>query len=439
MTDDTTRDDTNTYADVVDLLRGVTVASPDFRTSVDATVSAGRRASRLRVGAGAVIGVAASVAALLGVAAIAPDVPPQTYVVDAAGKPATPVLPSDLVGQWSVKAEGEEAGAILTIGADEYPYLVVFRTCGHLSGPWAARRDGLFVGAVFGGSSKCFRKASQAIAPVDPLWIRDAVRFAGDGDRRVLIDGQDRVLATLTPGPRPSPPKDAGASLADPPVLTAERKAQLDAVPTAVPSGVRPADVTSLLGEWVLPDRPAISRHEGVPSYPMLRFNNDGSWTGSDGCNASGGRWRVTNGDLILLSGGTTDVGCENIDLAADVALAGFRGGTLELFDAGGTQLRSLVRNTAASSVAGTGGIAHLLRTHCGVMSTKVAGVLWLADPPLHDDSGNPPPGWDNPGATGIFVQLSDTEAEFRADSGMSAHFRRAPAGAKDPYQEECN
>lgn len=76
-------------------------------------------------------------------------------------------------------------------------------------------------------------------------------------------------------------------------------------------------------------------------------------------------------------------------------------------------------------------GVPHRLLTHCGVASTTVAGVLWLAHPPLGDH--NAPPGWDENETTGTFTRLSDTEAEFRATTGAVARFRRAPTGAPDP------
>lgn len=81
-----------------------------------------------------------------------------------------------------------------------------------------------------------------------------------------------------------------------------------------------------------------------------------------------------------------------------------------------------------------SGGVPALLRTHCGILSTTVANVLWLADPPLLDDSHNPPPGWENPETPGVFIQRSDTEAVFTAAGGLTAAFKRAPPGTADPY-----
>jgi hypothetical protein len=75
----------------------------------------------------------------------------------------------------------------------------------------------------------------------------------------------------------------------------------------------------------------------------------------------------------------------------------------------------------------------HVVSTHCGVVSTTVDGVLWLADPRLGDDSGNPPAGWDENETAGVFVRETDDTATFTADSGVEATFKRADQGAVDP------
>lgn len=72
------------------------------------------------------------------------------------------------------------------------------------------------------------------------------------------------------------------------------------------------------------------------------------------------------------------------------------------------------------------------IRTHCGVASAFVRGALWLADPPLGDDSGNPPPGWDENETAGSYVTESDGRILFTADSGVQARFKKAPPGTAD-------
>ena len=82
-----------------------------------------------------------------------------------------------------------------------------------------------------------------------------------------------------------------------------------------------------------------------------------------------------------------------------------------------------------------TAGVAHSLYTHCGVVSTTFESQLWLADPPMADESGNPPSGWDENTTEGTFVLLDAETAEFRAKTGPVATFTRAPNGALDPNE----
>jgi hypothetical protein len=81
-------------------------------------------------------------------------------------------------------------------------------------------------------------------------------------------------------------------------------------------------------------------------------------------------------------------------------------------------------------------GTRHTVSTHCGVVSTTVDGVLWLAEPRLSDDSGNPPAGWDENETAGLFVPETDNTARFRADSGVEATFTRAAPGSVDPADD---
>jgi hypothetical protein len=78
-------------------------------------------------------------------------------------------------------------------------------------------------------------------------------------------------------------------------------------------------------------------------------------------------------------------------------------------------------------------GVRHVLYSHCGVVSTTLDGTLWLAEPPLRDDSNNPPAGWDENDTPGLFIQQTATEATFKADTGVEARFTKADVGASDP------
>lgn len=80
-------------------------------------------------------------------------------------------------------------------------------------------------------------------------------------------------------------------------------------------------------------------------------------------------------------------------------------------------------------------GYDHLLYTHCGVETTIFDGRLWLAQPPLNNGSGSPPPEWGNPIATGVMRLLLADEAEFRTGS-LIARFMPAPPGYE---REPCD
>ena len=77
------------------------------------------------------------------------------------------------------------------------------------------------------------------------------------------------------------------------------------------------------------------------------------------------------------------------------------------------------------------------LYTHCGVWSHVVDGRLWLADPPLHDGSHNPPDGWDENTTHGTWSETAVDHAVFRSDLGKIAQFVAAAPGQKDP-NEDC-
>ncbi|TFC88967.1 META domain-containing protein [Cryobacterium sp. TMT3-29-2] len=78
-------------------------------------------------------------------------------------------------------------------------------------------------------------------------------------------------------------------------------------------------------------------------------FEADGTWTGSDGCNGSQGRWATDGaGTLLATSGVSTLIACEGAPVASWVAqarLAVIDNGELRLIDAGGSELGRLERN----------------------------------------------------------------------------------------------
>lgn len=67
-----------------------------------------------------------------------------------------------------------------------------------------------------------------------------------------------------------------------------------------------------------------------------------------------------------------------------------------------------------------------MLYTHCGIEELRVDDTFFLAETPLDDGEGNPPPGWGNPYQAGT-VTVSGSQAVFRDDNGHIVTFRARP------------
>jgi hypothetical protein len=261
------------------------------------------------------------------------DVPTATPSVE---PPRTPGGdPWRLIGSWLVTADGEEPGAVLRISGDD---VSLWRRCGQLEGGWRADRSGLFVADLYSGSGRCHPEV-----PYAPAWLRAAAAFEPRGSGQRLLDAGGTVVARLEPGGRPTAGPDLLASLADPPTVTADdRRAFPD--PAPVPAGLLPADRASLVGRWLPQPADDVQR----PEQPMLQLRADGTWTSSDGCNGSGGRWTAGDGGRVLATvGGSTLVGCRNVDVAGNLygaARAAFDGTVLVLVDANGAEAGRLAK-----------------------------------------------------------------------------------------------
>lgn len=71
-------------------------------------------------------------------------------------------------------------------------------------------------------------------------------------------------------------------------------------------------------------------------------------------------------------------------------------------------------------------GMPIMLYTHCGIKELRVEDTYFLAQTPLDDGQGNPPPGWGNPYQAGT-VTVSGSKAVFRDDNGHIVTFRARP------------
>jgi hypothetical protein len=276
---------------------------------------------------------------------------PGADVVSPSSRTAAPVvetpspLPSALTGRWRISGAGIEAGTLVNV----YPgSMSIFLDCGSLHVSWDARPGGDLLGEVNGGNGNCFAGGDE----FEPSWVASAAAFSLDGPRRRILDDSRRVLAILSPTPRrPKVPPGTAESVTDPPRISREERAAMDAQPPPLPAGVRPATRDDLIGGmWMLLDRQGIFA-------PTLHFRADRTYHLSDGCNGGAGRWVILDGAVLYTRGGMTLEGCDNLNLLDDtVRSAGMDGEQLVLVDQQGRELHRLVRvpdPVASPSAAG--------------------------------------------------------------------------------------
>lgn len=253
---------------------------------------------------------------------------------DASGaSPAESIPPSHLVGLWRVEADGEQEGTLLQIGSGGgAEHVTLWRDCGGLLGWWVASGsslivdvDGMTEGCVAGG--------------VEVAWLEQAEHFAGDGDDVLLLDRDGAVLATLTPDTGDHDPGAAAQRRGpehpepDPGDLQA-----LDRTPTR-PEGLVPSRQEELQGRWI----PTVDAAAGAE----IVIAEGGTWSGSDGCNSTGGRWRLSDdGGLLISAGAVTLMACDGMYLIPlyDARWASVDGDRLTLFDETGAVLDVAVR-----------------------------------------------------------------------------------------------
>jgi hypothetical protein len=243
------------------------------------------------------------------------------------------------MGNWFVTGDGVEPGLMATVDAGEFR---VWQQCGAAFAGWRGSTSGLFAADVSSWSGTCPDKP-------DLPWLDTATGWLPDGSGIALIGGDGSTLARLAPGATPTADKNTLGSLADPPVVTDEIRALLNASPSMGAGISSSATRASLVGSWiaVLPS-PRPSSNLTYREPPGVTIKSDGTWSGSDGCNGSGGRWNADEeGRVIASSGPTTLVGCGNIDAPgwfAGASLAGFDGDVLVTFDHDGKELGRFTR-----------------------------------------------------------------------------------------------
>jgi hypothetical protein len=57
---------------------------------------------------------------------------------------------------------------------------------------------------------------------------------------------------------------------------------------------------------------------------PFVTFSGDGRWEGADGCIGVGGSWSMNpaDGDWLAISSPSSDIGCDNVEVASMVGAA---------------------------------------------------------------------------------------------------------------------
>lgn len=283
--------------------------------------------------------------------------------------------------------------------------------------------------------------------PIDALLT--AGRAAKARRRRAFVGGAAAATAlVLGSGVLAGQALTSGGSPAGGVVATAP-----SSTPTEVVTGNPQPLLPGLDGTWTVQ---ALVGADGQSALPaayrgkvQLTFSS-GELMGTTGCNDIFGIYQHDGEDIYFPRGdlGSTLVGCDNepplLERLQDVRhISQGEDATSLTLHADNWMIVAVLerlQSDAASPADRTPGPSdedgrnrHTLYTHCGVLSTMVDGRLWLATPPLGDDSGNPPEGWDENETSGWFEETSLTTATFTSDSGQVAKFRLAGPGESDP------
>jgi heat shock protein HslJ len=116
-----------------------------------------------------------------------------------------------------------------------------------------------------------------------------------------------------------------------------------------------PATAADLVGVWVT------GESYDSPDVPFLDFADDGTWTGSDGCNGAQGEWAVAaDGSLSVSAGPSTLIACDGAALPSmltTASLALIDDGSLALTDEDGSVVVTLIRAPEGTVPEAAGGV----------------------------------------------------------------------------------
>lgn len=223
----------------------------------------------------------------------------QRSPLDAALAAAPPSDPVDLLGFWTV-APTDPAAADTWMQLD-YGRVAVGTECGPITGSLLISGHHLMADAPDFVYPEC--GGGESWRPVEWLDASYAFRATSAGGFD-LLDSDGNVTATLTEGTEADVSPEVWEGYQRVPEITAEIRAWL--TPAAgLPDGVEAA--ANIIGRWVLPGE---VESEG---RAFLEFHSDGSFGGSDGCNGTGGRWRLgADGRILTTHDPSTLIACAN-------------------------------------------------------------------------------------------------------------------------------
>lgn len=258
----------------------------------------------------------------------APGGPP-----DADLPPGPSADPVELVNLWRVSGaagEGPETWLRLEVGGYQ-----LWRDCGgFVEGGWRATGRAFVASEPFAALGTC----GSGEWPTVP-WLSAAIAYEAHDDGWRLLGADGEVLATLSIDGAPEPVPNAADFYAEPPEVTDDVRAAF-AEPAPLPDGMTPATWRDLVGRW--------TPTTWYATDPHVELAADGTWTGSDGCNGSGGAWRADEGGRLLVTAGvSTLVGCDGAPVGswlASAARAGLEFDELVLLDAEGAEIARLMR-----------------------------------------------------------------------------------------------
>lgn len=251
------------------------------------------------------------------------------------GPGATPGESSaiDLVGMWRVSdAAGESESTWLRLDVHEF---MLWRDCVVISGSWSAGEQ-LFIAGVHSAMGGCVTGSTIPEVP----WLESVASYRASVGGWELLDASGDTVASLTIDGKPAPHPDIIDYLTEAPEITDETREHFRGA-VALPAGLDAPTIVDLEGRWN-----PVGEGEGTDAHAQLAA--DGTYTASDGCNGTMGRWAIgAGGEWLATAGPSTLIACEGAPVAfwlSQAKRAGMDGAQLVLLDADGAELGRLAR-----------------------------------------------------------------------------------------------